>query len=275
MTLEEILPKLKGVRKSGNSYLAFCPAHNDRAHRSLSLTEKEGKLLMHCFVGCSYGQILDALGVKKEFVIPEIEAVYDYVNEEGELLYQSIRYYPKAFKQRRPDGKGDYIWDLKGISAVLYQLPAVLGAKQTIYFVEGEKDCLNLNHYGLIATTRSGGASSKWQPQYSEALKGATVAIIPDGDEPGKRYAETTANMLYGWASSLKLLNLGSQDVTEWLKNHNTDELESLSKNTKEYIPLGAVTREEFNQLKGHLIYIQGKLKTSASKRKTNEYNPF
>ena len=230
---------------------------------------------MHCFVGCTYGEIISALGFTQEFVTPQIEAIYDYLNEDSELVYQVVRYYPKAFKQRQPDGKGDYIWNLNGIAPVLYQLPAVREGKekgQTIFYVEGEKDCINLNHYGLIATTRSGGASSKWYPQYSEALQGARIAIIPDGDGPGQKYAEATANMLYGWADSLKLLNLESPDVTEWLKVHRPDELETLLENTREYIPKGAVTREEFHQLKGHLIYLHKTILQFRDRKKKGRY---
>lgn len=40
---------------------------------------------------------------------PRIVATYDYTDEAGTLLYQSVRYDPKDFKQRRPDGKGG--WD--------------------------------------------------------------------------------------------------------------------------------------------------------------------
>ena len=42
------------------------------------------------------------------------------------------------------------------------------------------------------------------------------------------------------------------------LETHNVNELETLWDNTKEYIPIGAVTRDEFNSVKGHLIYIHG-----------------
>ena len=35
-----------------------------------------------------------------------IVATYDYTDDKGELLYQVVRYDPKDFRQRRPDGKG-------------------------------------------------------------------------------------------------------------------------------------------------------------------------
>lgn len=56
---------------------------------------------------------------------PQIVARYNYVDETGELLFQCVRYMPKDFRQRRPDGNGDWIWDLKGTRRVLYRLPEI------------------------------------------------------------------------------------------------------------------------------------------------------
>ena len=248
MNIEQVLPKLTGVKKVGDGYLAFCPSHDDRSNRSLAIREDDGKLLMHCFVGCSFGSIIKEIGIEPDYTKPVEEAIYDYTDETGQVLYQVVRYFPKGFKQRHIKN-GEYVWNLNGIKRVLFNLPQVIEAVEDgkmIFFVEGEKDCINLNHYGIIATTCSGGASSNWQPQYSEVLKGATVTIIPDNDNPGKEYAERIGNALYGWAKSLKILHLGSKDITEWLKTHNTDELQTLWDNTNEYIPLGSVTRDEF-----------------------------
>ncbi len=52
-----------------------------------------------------------------------IVKIYDYADEDGNLLYQNYRFEPKDFSPRRPDGNGDYIWDLKGVKRTLYRLP--------------------------------------------------------------------------------------------------------------------------------------------------------
>ena len=46
--LEEILNHLDKVKKTASGYIACCPAHNDR-NPSMSVTEKDGVVLMHCF----------------------------------------------------------------------------------------------------------------------------------------------------------------------------------------------------------------------------------
>lgn len=48
-------------------------------------------------------------------------ATYDYRDEGGNLLYQVLRYHPKDFRQRRPDGEGGWSWSVKGVPRVPYR----------------------------------------------------------------------------------------------------------------------------------------------------------
>src|SRR5882672_7763875 len=110
-----------------------------------------------------------------------IVKTYDYRDERGELLFQAVRYEPKEFRQRRPDGNGGWIDNLQGVRRVLYRLPELIHSdlKQFVYVCEGEKDCDNLAAIGLTATTSPMGAE-KWRPEYSEHLRGRYVVILPD-----------------------------------------------------------------------------------------------
>ena len=53
---------------------------------------------------------------------PKVVAEYDYVDEDGEVLHQTLRYEPKTFRQRRKpvagdapgDEKGGWVWKLSG-----------------------------------------------------------------------------------------------------------------------------------------------------------------
>src|SRR5215475_14632965 len=74
-----------------------------------------------------------------------IVAVYDYRNPSGQLLFQTVRYSPKDFRQRRPDpAGGGFIYNMNGVERVPFQLPALLAAdvSQTVFVPEGEKDVL-------------------------------------------------------------------------------------------------------------------------------------
>jgi putative DNA primase/helicase len=61
--VEVLLDRLEGVRRTGaNSWVARCPAHDDR-NPSLSVSVKGGKLLLHCFAGCPPEAVLEAVGL--------------------------------------------------------------------------------------------------------------------------------------------------------------------------------------------------------------------
>ncbi|MFZ0995780.1 MAG: toprim domain-containing protein [Candidatus Dormiibacterota bacterium] len=60
MTVPPILDRLDRVRRSGSGWVARCPAHQDRSP-SLSITEKDGRLLFHCHAGCSQQDVLAKL----------------------------------------------------------------------------------------------------------------------------------------------------------------------------------------------------------------------
>jgi hypothetical protein len=87
-----------------------------------------------------------------------IEAIYDYCDESGQALYQSIRYdrsSPQRFSQRRPDGNGGWIYNLDGVRRILYRLPELieaLGNSRPVFIVEGEKDVATAWSLGVPAT---------------------------------------------------------------------------------------------------------------------------
>jgi len=57
---ESIAAALVG-RKFGEGWVAHCPAHED-SRPSLSLRERpDGKVLVHCFAGCTQDAVLEAL----------------------------------------------------------------------------------------------------------------------------------------------------------------------------------------------------------------------
>lgn len=63
MLLDGLLNHLDKVSQRGDQYAALCPAHDDK-NPSLSITEKDGKILLNCWAGCTCDEIIDALGLK-------------------------------------------------------------------------------------------------------------------------------------------------------------------------------------------------------------------
>lgn len=70
MTVETLLARLSGVRRSGGGWQALCPAHEDR-NPSLSVTAREGKILLFCHSGCTIESICAALKIRVSDLFPE------------------------------------------------------------------------------------------------------------------------------------------------------------------------------------------------------------
>ncbi|MDP9115185.1 MAG: CHC2 zinc finger domain-containing protein, partial [Acidobacteriota bacterium] len=96
MTAEQIAHALPKCRKAGKGWVVCCPGHEDN-NPSLSISEENGTLLVHCHGPCDQGAVVEAL--KGLGLWPEggqqpdhdIEAVYNYTDEDGALLYQIVR----------------------------------------------------------------------------------------------------------------------------------------------------------------------------------------
>jgi len=118
---------------------------------------------------------------------------YSYVDDAEVLRFQTVRYEPKDFRQRRPDGAGGWIWNLDGVVLILYrlrELRAALAAGDPVYIVEGEKDADRLHEEGYVATTSPMGAG-KWRDEYSDVFRNteSKIVVVRDRDDVGKRHA--------------------------------------------------------------------------------------
>ena len=235
------------AKRAGAQFMACCCCHDERTP-SLAIREgDDGRALFKCHgCGAGYAEVVRAKGMDPKLLAPvkrereagvgEIVATYDYRTAAGELLYQAVRFRPKDFRQRRPGPGGAWVYNLQGVRRVLYRLSEVLAAVsrgERVYVVEGEKDADALARLGLCATTNAMGAKAPWLKDYSEALCGADVAILPDHDEPGREHAEKVRRALRGVARSVRVLALPGLpehgDVSDWLAAGGTREaLEAL-----------------------------------------------
>jgi putative DNA primase/helicase len=242
-------------RRSGEGWSSRCPSHDDRSPSLSVAAGDDGRVLIRCHSGCSADAICAALGLRMKDLMaddtglakpsskPRLVATYDYCDANGVLLFQVLRYEPKSFKQRRPDGKGGWTWR-KADRQVLYRLQQLLAdSTATVYLVEGEKDADRLADLGLIASCNAGGAG-KWTAEHSESLQGRHVAVLPDCDDAGRKHADIVARSLAGIAASVRVVELPGlvekQDVSDWLASGGTkDQLEQLVADTAPWTPAG------------------------------------
>jgi hypothetical protein len=206
--IETLLERLEGVRRSGDGWVALCPCHEDR-DPSLSLREVDGKILFHCHAGCDQDRLYEALlggqgdWQPRQRSVGSPVAVYDYPDESGQLLFQTLRYEDasgrKTFRQRHVDPEsGVWVYNLTDVRRVLYHLPEVLyavGQGMTVYVCEGEKDADAIRSLGLPATCNPLGAG-KWRDEFSQLLRGTKVVIVAHRDEPGRNHADRVRNSL-------------------------------------------------------------------------------
>jgi 5S rRNA maturation endonuclease (ribonuclease M5) len=210
----------------------------------------DGRVLVHCHGGCTQEAVIDALrarGLWHEGGYPtkamrvisggldfnnvpsqpenkRIAATFDYTDPNGTLLYQVVKYDPKDFRQRRPDGNGGWIRDLKGVQRVLYRLPELLKYPEgTLFACEGEKDADRIASLGYCATTV---ASGTWTGIDLTPVAGRDVIVLEDADKAGVKKALQTATSLHPVAKSVRIVRLPGQeftaesngkDVSDWL----------------------------------------------------------
>jgi hypothetical protein len=228
-------------RRSGDGWSALCPipAHDDHSP-SLSVSEgSDGRALVNCHAGCRTEDVVVELGRTMADLFPpraggngrRVADIYPYTDEHGELLFETVKFEPKDFRQRRPDGNGGWIPNLHGVRRVPYRLPQLLGVAPggMVFITEGEKDADTLARAGLVATTNPGGAL-KWPQEWGERyFAGLSVVVLPDNDDPGRRHAAGVVVSVLPHADESRLIELPGLsehgDVSDWLVEHTVDEL--------------------------------------------------
>lgn len=240
--VQNVLSRLESVKPTGaGKWAARCPGHDDK-HASLSIAQgDDGRVLLHCHAGCAPVEICQVVGLRMGDLFPakqrsgnRIVATYDYRDENGEVLFQSVRFDPKDFKQRRSNGMGGWTWKLGNTPRVLYRLPELIAAApdEFVFIVEGEKDADNLAAIGLVTTTCPQGAG-KWNKLSDDShLHGRAVVIIADKDAPGRKHAQDVAMRLYGRAREIRILEMPGpaevKDASDWLEQRDSRSAEEL-----------------------------------------------
>lgn len=151
-------------------------------------------------------------------------ATYNYTTVEGKILYTIVRLEngrEKAIVQRNPTG-----WGTKNVDKVLYNLPGI-AQSEIVWVAEGEKCAEALIMHGFCGTTATGGAT-QWNSTYSQSLKGKTVVICADNDEPGRQHALQVASAIQDYAAQVKIITpfVGSVkgDVADYFQTGKSSE---------------------------------------------------
>lgn len=70
--MEKLLSRLDRVKKGSKSgsYIACCPAHDDRSPSLILSYGNNGGIVIHCFAGCSVQEIMAAVDMKMSDLFP-------------------------------------------------------------------------------------------------------------------------------------------------------------------------------------------------------------
>lgn len=247
-------------KKKGGEHYAVCPFHGDKSPSFRVNETKQTWFCDPCGIG---GSVIDfvvkrhGLDVKGALqrLSGELEArgargagpvkeslvcSYPYTDANGKLLFEVCRFVPKTFRQRHKGPDGAWVYNMQGVTRVLYRLPEITAAADVIV-CEGEKDCDSLAKLGFPATCNSMGAG-KWLESYSDTLKGKTVFVIPDNDAPGRAHADAVIASISGKAKRIFEITVPgpTKDITDFILQHGAaakDEVLKLINGAKRFLP--------------------------------------
>ena len=259
--LGTIAESLGGSRKASNGFTCRCPCHDD-TNASLSLSEKDGMILWHCFAGCSQSDITAELrrrgligngkdgpasisdrpaGIRAKYYDRVYRKAWAYHDVGGRVIGYKARFeHPvnasdkKIIPYFRRDGAGWKEGEVEG-KQLLYDVHRVLPATAPILVCEGEGCCEALKSLGAVATT-SGSATSARKADWT-ALDGKTAVVLwPDNDDAGARYMGDVIRELRALPHPPKIrvvdvAKLGlseKQDCVDWHRAHPAGRLDDL-----------------------------------------------
>jgi hypothetical protein len=243
--------RLPGRRKpTTGGFMALCPFHDDtdpslkvdidragwychgcRAHGGMVALEQR---IADCDAKTALLRIVELLG-RRDLIRPVGETIaersFDYLDEDGGLLYQIRLFKDKKFVVVHPDPTGSSWKKGAGVRRVLYRLPEVIKAFLVIVN-EGEKHCDRCKELfpesDIASTTNPFGAGS-WREEFAPVFRGKGVFIIPDNDEAGRQHAHAVAQSVSKFALEVRIVNLPDLppggDVIDFLERHSREEL--------------------------------------------------
>jgi hypothetical protein len=187
------------------------------------------------------------------------QAVFDYKDARGNLLYQNVRFPlvtangspvlsskgkpDKTFRLRYPNGKGDWFDDLDDVAQVPYRLPDLVRALvdgATVFIPEGEAKVDALLEGSVPATHIATGTKD-----YVKLFCDADVILMPDNDAAGWKHVNTVGAALHGIARRIRVLMLpglpDKGDIIDWVAAGGTAEkLRELAEQAPVWMPHAA-----------------------------------
>ena len=108
----------------------------------------------------------------------------------------------------------------------LQELVYAISERETVFFVEGEKDVESLMKIGITASTLAGGIGGWDSYDLKDYFNSADLVLIPDNDDAGREGMMRFGERVSRRVKRLRLLELSDLkakgDVSDWLDQNNT-----------------------------------------------------
>ncbi len=198
------------ARRSGREWIARCPAHDDETP-SLSIAQGDKGVVLICRTGCDTRDVVAALGIGMADLFdtpiganPFAPAVavatnstmeWEVKDPTGAYVATHVRKPGKNGKKKYSWRRGD-TWDLGGLSSEdlpLYACERLSLSTGPVVVTEGEKACDALLRRGIVAVGTVTGANSCPSDTSLSCLRGRSVIVWPDNDQPGKTHMTALA----------------------------------------------------------------------------------
>lgn len=232
MNAADIAKALGGAKKAGKGWTCKCPAHDDK-HNSLSLTEKEGRLLWKCHAGCSQ-EVVQAALQRRGYLEASAEAREPRRRPAGSAK-PKLEPIDGGRANEPPDDEdeGGKEANTRGAEAIYEYVDVGRNAVfRVVKFPNKEfRQCRLIRNrwiWGMgrvtpflyrlpevagspgvyicegekdadnlaalgVVATTSPMGAGKWRPEYGRSLANKHVVILPDNDEPGRKHAAQAA----------------------------------------------------------------------------------
>ena len=127
MKLSEILATIEGIKKVGTGWSGRCPFHLDnQASLSINVSDQR-RLLMHCHAGCSFGDVVNALGLQvADLAVIEVDDIdITMVSPNGpqpptfEMVQAITLYCETAAQHFEGSPAAFYAWERFGITSAM------------------------------------------------------------------------------------------------------------------------------------------------------------
>lgn len=236
--------------------LTHCPAHDDQ-HPSLSVDERDGRVLWSCKAGCSQEAVTEALRERKlwgkdgprALRTPRVvvkKVTWDILAADGTLQARHVRKElaggGKRFEWLHPDGRPSRNGEID-TKDKLYGLELLAQhPDKPVVLAEGEKAADALRGAGVrVALATVCGASTTPAVVVLEHLRGRRVVLWPDADDAGRQHMDRIADRLSQTGAAVVIVEWPEApekgDAADFVVGHSREELQDLLRTARVWQP--------------------------------------